>query len=171
MVREDMIEEQFLKHRFGYKNEDGRIAIDATEQEEIAPKLNLSTSYLLWSYPTCYGFLASVHILRVGQYSVPDTFYSAFPVFALLGTVYLYMLTHRVYWLMRFSKYKASFERQSNAYLRLFCSSDIRKAPDFIREDWRQTEKWFRQTSPSEDNLQLTGNPLMICAFLVYVSL
>lgn len=40
VVREDMIEEQFLKHRFGYKNEDGRDVISQLEDGEAPKKLD-----------------------------------------------------------------------------------------------------------------------------------
>lgn len=156
---------------FTYQDGGGLLALDAEEQEEIAPKLKLHMSYLLWAYPSCFGFLASLHILRVGPYSVPADFDYASPAFALLGIVYLCMLAHRVYWVKRFYGYETEFNRRRNAFVRDFCSSDINKVSDSTRDEWLQTEEWFRKMNPTEDTLQLTLSPLIICSILVYALL
>lgn len=164
-----MNEKEYLKDvRFHSRNENGRLDIDAKQQEQITSHLDVTISYWLWSLPACYGLQSAGVILWWDEYLLPSSFVSAFPIFSFLSLVYLCMLAHRVFWIKRLREYERTFGYQRALFLDLEPNP-----PEFIKEDWRKTEKWFSKTN--EDNIQwtmqLTWTPMIICPLFVAVTI
>lgn len=159
--------EDFLKQvRFRLRNESGRLDIDAEKQKMIASQLGVSTSYFLWTLPTCYGLQSSCVILWSDEYNLPSAFNSAFPIFAFLGLVYLCVLAHRFFWIKQLKKYEHDFRSDRAKFLVLEPNP-----PKFIKEDWRKTEEWFSKTDHSELTGQLIWTPMILCPLPVALTI